>query len=112
LAVRNSQLLAKTENALLQSDALLEVTTALSQELKIETLIKIIVSKVQQLLEAERCTVFVVDKEKKELYTSDAMSFGMGPALPIDKQRAKMIHVPMDRYFISLHSHRFAMLRD
>jgi GAF domain-containing protein len=97
LAVRNSQLLAQREAALRQSDALLVVTNALAKELKIGSLIKIIVSKVQHLLEAERCTVYIVDKERKELYTSDAMSYGMGPALPIDRNRAKMIHFPMDR---------------
>jgi GAF domain-containing protein len=97
LAVRNAELFAKTESALLQSDAMLEVTSALSKELKIGTLIQIIVSKVQQLLEADRCTVYIVDHDRKELYTSDAMSFGMGPALPIDKNRAKMIYFPMDR---------------
>lgn len=97
VAVRNSRLFEKTENALKQSDALLEIANALSSELKIEGLIAIICSKVQALLQCERCTVFVVDKERKELYTSESMSFGMGASLPIDKERAKLIYFPMDR---------------
>ena len=97
VAVRNSRMFEKTENALKQSDALLEIASALSSELKIEGLISIICSKVQSLLHCERCTVFVVDKERKELYTSESMSFGMGAALPIDKERAKLIYFPMDR---------------
>jgi adenylate cyclase len=97
VAVRNSRLFEKTENALKQSDALLEIANALSSELKIEGLISIICSKVQSLLHCERCTVFVVDKERKELYTSESMSFGMGASLPIDKERAKLIYFPLDR---------------
>jgi GAF domain-containing protein len=97
LAVRNAQLYTKTVNSLKQSDALLEVTKALSQELKIEALIQIICSKVQALLRSERCTLYILDKEKKELYTSEHMSFGMGPALPIDKEKATLIRFPMDR---------------
>lgn len=97
LAVRTSQLFARTEKARQQSDALLEVTNALSSELKIDSLIKIICSKVQQLLLSERCTVFIVDAEKRELYTSASMSYGMGPSLPIDEKRDKLIYFPMDR---------------
>jgi len=164
LAVRNAQLLTQTVTSLKQSDALLEVTKALSQELKvsreekeeeernhtraggpsggveqshffpirplrlstwrrdalggltrlilsflscllslcarinqIEALIQIICGKVQALLHSERCTVFILDREKRELYTSEHMSFGMGPALPIDGERASFISFPMDR---------------
>jgi len=97
LAVRNAQLFTKTVVSLKQSDALLEVTKALSQELKIEALIQIVCSKVQQLLHSERCTVFILDKERKELYTSAHMSFGMGAALPIDNERSTLFYFPMDR---------------
>jgi len=97
LAVRNAQLLAKTLSSLKQSDAMLEVTKALSQELKIEALIQIICSKLQQLLHSERCTVFLIDKQRKELYTSEHMSAGLGPSLPIDREKATLIYFPMDR---------------
>lgn len=97
LAVRTCQLIERTRAALAQSEALLEVTMALSRELKIEALIKIICSKVQELLDAERTTVFICDHDRKMLYTSDQMSYGMGPALPIDRELSSMIHFPMDR---------------
>ena len=64
LAVRNSQLLSRTSAALQQADALLEITNVLSSELKMEALISLICTKLQQLLGCERCTVFLVDKEK------------------------------------------------
>lgn len=97
LAVRNAQLLAKTEHALSQSDAMLEVTQALSRELKIEALIAIICAKVQLLLNSERCTVFFVDKPNKAIYTSENMTFGMGPPLPIDRDRANFAVFPIER---------------
>ena len=97
LAVRNSQLFERTTTALKQADALLEVTQALSSELKIEALISIICSKVQSLLGSERCTVFIVDRERRELYTTESMSYGMGPSLPIDRDKNTLISFPMDR---------------
>ena len=97
LAVRNSQLFERTVSALRQADALLEVTQALSSELKIEALISIICSKVQSLLGSERCTVFIVDRERHELYTTESMSYGMGPSLPIDRDKNTLISFPMDR---------------
>lgn len=97
VAVKNSKLFDQTESALKRSDALLEITNALSKELKIGPLIRIIVSKVQNLIGAQRCTVFIVDEEKKQLYTSAHMSYGMGAALPIDTDKAEMIRFPIER---------------
>jgi hypothetical protein len=54
------------QRALAKSAALLEVTNAISHELDLAPLINIIVSKAQQLLASERCTVFLVDDEKDE----------------------------------------------
>lgn len=97
LAVRNSVLFERTKKAWQQADALLEVTKALSSELNIEQLLQIIVQRVTKLLSSDRCTVFVVDRDNKELYTNEEMSFGMGPALPINHERSTMIRFPMDR---------------
>jgi GAF domain-containing protein len=97
IAVKNAKLFQQTEAALRTSDALLEITTALSQELKLMPLLRLIVGKVQKLLDAERCTVFLVDQQKRELYTSDNMSFGMGAALPIEHEKTEMIRFPMER---------------
>lgn len=97
LAVRNCQLFERTQTALRQSNAVLEVTNALSRELRLGSLIRLIAMKVQELLDAERCTVFIVDREKKEIYTSEHMSWGVGPALPIDTRKEKMIYFQWDR---------------
>eukprot|EP01006_Ploeotia_vitrea_P040268 TRINITY_DN66418_c10_g1_i1.p1 TRINITY_DN66418_c10_g1~~TRINITY_DN66418_c10_g1_i1.p1 ORF type:complete len:1178 (+),score=714.93 TRINITY_DN66418_c10_g1_i1:110-3643(+) len=97
VAVKNSRLFEKTEAALRRSDALLDVTNALAKELKLGELMTVLVSKVSNLLQAERCTVFIVDEEKKELYTSDKMSTGMGAALPIKHEKEEMIRFPMSR---------------
>ena len=99
LAVRNSQLLSKTSAALQQADALLEITNVLSSELKMEALIAMICSKLQQLLGCERCTVFLVDKQKAQLYTSASLSYGMGPSAVVsgDKDREKLLSFPINR---------------
>lgn len=97
LAVHNSMLFGATKRARQQSDALLEVTKALSSELNIEALLRIIVTKVQKLLSSDRCTVFIVDKDNNELYTNEDMSYGMGPALPINHERSTLIRFPLDR---------------
>ena len=77
----------------------LQMTNALSAELKIERLMGMLARKVQTLLNAERCTVFIVDPDarKKELYTSDTMSYGMGKRLPIDGSKTTFIRFPIDR---------------
>ena len=97
VAVKNSRLFERTLAAQKRSDALLEVTNALSKELKLGPLIRVVVAKVQDLLQAQRCTVFIVDDEKKELYTNDTMTFGMGAALPIDRDKSEMIRFPISR---------------
>jgi len=98
LSVTNSALLESTERALRQSEGLLQITRALSTEMRdIEQLMRIVVRTVQELLSSERCTVFIVDRENKELYTNEGMSYGMGPALPINHERTTMIRFPMDR---------------
>ena len=99
LAVRNSQLLSRTSAALQQADALLEITNVLSSELKMEALISLICIKLQQLLGCERCTVFLVDKEKAQLYTNSSLSYGMGPSAVVsgDTDKEKLLSFPINR---------------
>ena len=99
LAVRNSQLLSRTSAALQQADALLEITNVLSSELKMEALISLICTKLQQLLGCERCTVFLVDKEKAQLYTNSSLSYGMGPSAVVsgDTDKEKLLSFPINR---------------
>ena len=97
--MRNSQLLSKTSAALQQADALLEVTNVLASELKMEALISMICSKLQGLLGCERCTVFLVDKAKAQLYTNASLSYGMGPSAVVsgDKDKEKLLLFPINR---------------
>lgn len=97
VAVRNSKLLQATEAARLRSEALLRVSHHMSKELNLGKLLNVIMSEVQPLLKAQRCTLFIVDEERKELYTNDKMSVGMGAALPIDHEKDEMIRFPMNR---------------
>lgn len=91
IASQNSKLMQQLRHNLAQSDALLDVTNALSQELKLVPLVKLIVSKVQSLLDVERCTVFIVDRLHNELYTTSHMSVGAGAALPIKEDTEDLI---------------------
>jgi len=95
VAVKNSQLFESTQVALDQSDALLEVANRLSKELKTGSLLQLIVSKLQTLLHAERCTVYLVNSEKRLLYTNKFMTHGMGPSLPINQKKDDMIRFPI-----------------
>jgi GAF domain-containing protein len=97
LAVRNALLFANTQKALRQSDALLEVAKGLSRELKLGRLMQIVCTKVQDLLECERCTIFIVDREKQKLYTSAEMSHGMGAPLKTYEEKSVYTYFPMDR---------------
>ncbi len=62
-AVEQQLLLAQEEEA-----KLLEMTRALSQELNLDRLLLKIMQTTQSLLSAERCTLFVYDKETDELW--------------------------------------------
>jgi len=98
LAVNNARLLETLQRNLKQSDALLEVTHQLTGDHDTIGLINRIVSRIQGLLNAGRCTAFIVDPDDKtQLYTSEKMSFGMGPPIPIDKNRNTRFHFPIDR---------------
>lgn len=97
IAVKNSRLFAEAQRALKKSDALLEVTHAISQELVLAPLINIIVTKIQQLLTAERCTVFLVDEDSQTMWSTASMSHGMGSTLPIDNNVEAVVRFPLDR---------------
>ncbi len=97
IAVKNSRLLKDATDSKQNSEALLEVAMAISQELDLAPLMNIIVTKVQHLLKSERCTVFLVDHAKQELWSSSSMSHGMGAPLPIDRNVEVEKRFPMDR---------------
>ena len=73
----------QTENVRLHS--LLEVTNTLSSVINLETLLFKIMDVVRINLHADRCTVFILDKEKKELWSKVAMGLKQEIRFPADK---------------------------
>jgi hypothetical protein len=67
------------------------------QELELAPLMNIIVTETQQLLSAERCTVFMVDDERDEMWTTASMSHGMGAPLPVNKNVEVITRFPKNR---------------
>ncbi|MES1913978.1 MAG: hypothetical protein MHM6MM_006119 [Cercozoa sp. M6MM] len=90
--VSNAQLYSTAKNAAMQSRSLLKVSRALGQQLKIGPLAHVIVTEVQQLLNSERATLFVVDGT--DLFTTSAMSCGVGMELPIKRDVEDKIRFP------------------
>jgi GAF domain-containing protein len=99
VAVKNSRLFAEAQRALRKSDALLEVTNAITREMDLPPLINVIVNKTQLLLTAERCTVWLVDdeKEERELWSTASMSCGVGAPLPINTNVEVIMRIPSNR---------------
>lgn len=57
--------------------ALLKVGRTIAVETNIDTLLKIIAQEIKQALNADRCTVFLLDEEKHELWSKVALGLGM-----------------------------------
>lgn len=73
----------QTENSRLHS--LLEVTNTLSSVIDLETLLFKIMDVVKINLHADRCTVFILDKEKNELWSKAAIGLKQEIRFPADK---------------------------
>ncbi len=73
----------QTENSRLHS--LLEVTNTLSSVINLETLLFKIMDVVKINLHADRCTVFILDKDKNELWSKVAMGVKQEIRFPADK---------------------------
>lgn len=73
----------QSENVRLHS--LLEVTNTLSSVINLETLLFKIMDVVRINLHADRCTVFILDKEKNELWSKVAMGLKQEIRFPADK---------------------------
>jgi adenylate cyclase len=68
------------------SESLLQISRALASNTDMTTIVSIIVNKVPELVACERCTLFFIDKEKRELVVSRGASSGRAggnaPELP------------------------------
>ena len=65
--------------------ALLKVTRAISNELNLDTLLYKIMQEVKQVLHADRCTLFMLDKDKNELWSRLAMGIKEEIRIPVNK---------------------------
>lgn len=72
IAYSNSQLYAEALEAQKKIKVLLDITTALTSELETNSVITTIMTKAKDLLDAERCTLFMVDHEQGELWSTIA----------------------------------------
>lgn len=84
------QKIKRPEDAEIPSDpliALLKIARTISAEIDLDSLLKTIAEQTKFALKADRCTVFLIDKEKNELWSK--------VALGIDKH--KEIRFPIDR---------------
>lgn len=68
-ALENAQLYEKVEKARQEETKLLEVTTAISSELRLDTLLGKIIHVTTEMLEADRSTLFIHDAKKNELWS-------------------------------------------
>lgn len=72
IAYSNSQLYEEALDAQNKIKVLLDVTTALTSELETHSVINTIMTKAKDLLDADRCTLFMVDHERSELWSTIA----------------------------------------
>lgn len=71
-ALRNAQLVDFLQRAKEEEGLLLEVTTAISQELQLQPLLQLIMDASNRLLDADRSTLFVYDPKSDELWSQVA----------------------------------------
>jgi GAF domain-containing protein len=69
VAIQNAQLFEAEERARKKNQALVEVAKAVSSELHIHSLVAIIMREARSLLNADRCSLFLLDHEAEELWS-------------------------------------------
>jgi adenylate cyclase len=77
IAVRNAMLNEEILKRMRTSEILLNVMRAVSSELEIDQLLQKIVSKTSEAMNADRCTLFLVDRQSGELWSKVAQGADM-----------------------------------
>ncbi|MGH9671516.1 MAG: GAF domain-containing protein [Terriglobales bacterium] len=72
IAVQNAILNEEVHKRMRTSEILLNVMHAVSSELEIDKLLQTVVSKTSEAMNAERCTLFLIDRETRELWSKVA----------------------------------------
>jgi HD-GYP domain-containing protein (c-di-GMP phosphodiesterase class II) len=68
-----------------QLNALLNITKNLSAEINLNSLLFTIMDEVRKILKADRCTVFILDEEKNELWSKVALGLNEEIRFPANK---------------------------
>jgi len=79
---------AKSQQRVEKLGGILDVAKALVAERDLDRLLNLIVEAAARVVDADRCSLFLVDHERGELWTKVAQGLGMG---------MKEIRIPMDR---------------
>jgi HD-GYP domain-containing protein (c-di-GMP phosphodiesterase class II) len=79
---------AKLQQRVEKLGGILDVAKALVAERDLDRLLNLIVEAAARVVDADRCSLFLVDHERRELWTKVAQGLGMG---------LKEIRIPMDR---------------
>eukprot|EP00002_Diphylleia_rotans_P002366 TRINITY_DN11505_c0_g1_i1.p1 TRINITY_DN11505_c0_g1~~TRINITY_DN11505_c0_g1_i1.p1 ORF type:complete len:1471 (+),score=307.50 TRINITY_DN11505_c0_g1_i1:48-4460(+) len=69
VAINNSQMYVRAVREQTKFKALVDISRAISSELELTTLIEMLRTKSRELVHADRCTLFLVDEEKNDLWT-------------------------------------------
>eukprot|EP00004_Rigifila_ramosa_P003116 TRINITY_DN1326_c0_g1_i5.p1 TRINITY_DN1326_c0_g1~~TRINITY_DN1326_c0_g1_i5.p1 ORF type:complete len:1469 (-),score=315.52 TRINITY_DN1326_c0_g1_i5:74-4432(-) len=77
LLLQNIQLQEKEAESRQKFKALVEISHTMASELKLDSLLSILRQKSKELLEADRCSLFLVNKSKQELYTKLAEGYDL-----------------------------------
>ena len=77
VALQNAILIEDIRKRMQTSDILLNVMRAVSSELEVDQLLQTIVAKTSEALNADRCTLFLVDRKTGELWSKVAQGMSM-----------------------------------
>eukprot|EP00002_Diphylleia_rotans_P033883 TRINITY_DN7243_c0_g1_i11.p1 TRINITY_DN7243_c0_g1~~TRINITY_DN7243_c0_g1_i11.p1 ORF type:complete len:1023 (+),score=239.10 TRINITY_DN7243_c0_g1_i11:112-3180(+) len=72
ILLRNAKLYKASVTTQHRISVILELSRQLSSELNLKSLCRVIMQKARELLKADRCTLFLVDQERKELWSQVA----------------------------------------
>lgn len=80
------ELLARYRNEHERLQTLLKITRTIANELKLDRLLKLVMDEVRDALHADRCTVFLIDEKRQELWSKVAHGIEPGEIrFPLEK---------------------------
>jgi adenylate cyclase len=77
IAIRNAEQVAQIEDRRRVSDLLLGVMKAFSSELDVDALLALIMARTAEVMQADRSTLFLVDRRRQELWSKVAQGAGL-----------------------------------